>query len=243
MSDTSQEAARGTEPNEPHAVVPKHAYPNGPRSAKSLFKWLAGALKIYMAAELLMGIASAFLLWLYLPDTVAPVSYEVLTQFDLAIAAIAILQFTSLMFCYVMVSRVTYRTMRNLHTIGSKKAEMSPAWAVGWYFIPFANLWKPAEGMSQIYHGTYAAMGEKSAANSPIPLWWTFWLVSNVTANISMRLSGGFNGEDYSSTTFGLDVASSLFGVASAYLLLRLLRRVVDRQEAFKHGGMMTVFD
>lgn len=224
-------------------VKPEHAYPSGPRSVKSLFKWMAVAMIIFMVAEAIMVLISFFLIWLYLPSTVVHFSYEQLVQIDVWFRGAGIFRIAMFLVCVILVSRVVYRTMRNLHTIASRRAEMAPGWAVGWYFVPIANLWKPAEGMSQIYHGTHEAVGEKSTANSPIPLWWTVWLVSNFAANISTRMSGGWNGEEYSVTSFSFDALSDVASLLSAYLLIRLFRRVVERQELLKHGGVATVFE
>ena len=243
MSSVFDEPVAANEAYQEREVLSVHAYPGGPRSLNGLFVWLAGGLKIYMVAEIVLALSSVFLAWLYLPSTVVPFTYEQLVTIDWGIRGAWLVQIVSFVFCVVMVCRVTYRAMRNLHTINSDEAEMSPGWAVGWYFIPFANLWKPAEGMSQIYHGTYQAVGEKSRASSPIPAWWTLWLVGNFAANISQRMSGGFNGENFTTGVFVLDTISSLSGALCAYLLLRLLRRVNERQELLKHGGVATVFD
>ena len=241
VSDT--EALTQDETYRTRSVTRPHDYPNGPRDLHGLFRWLAGGLKAYMIAELALTLVSIFLAWLYMPTTVAPFTYEQLEMADYGIMGVTLFQITTYIFCVFMTCRVTYRAMRNLHTVNSDEAQMSPGWAVGWYFIPFANFWQPANGMSQIYHGTHKAVGEKSRSSSPIPAWWTMWLISNFSANISMRMSGGFAGGSYSTTTFIIDGISSVTAIITAYLFLRLLRRVNERQKLLKHGGVATVFD
>ena len=229
----------------PVPKLPKHAYPDGPRSLQSLYKWLAGAIKIYIIVELLIVLCWAYLLWLHLPWVNSAFTYEQQLQIDMTVGLISLPQSISMLAYAILLCRVSYRAMRNLHTISSKKAKMSPFWAAAWYFVPIANFWKPAEGMSQIYHGTYAAIGEKSATKSPIPLWWTLWLMGIFFSFLSGLWSGlsGYAAYEYSSTTFGFDIAASICSLLSAYALLRFLRHITDRQEAFKHGGVMTVFD
>lgn len=228
---------------EARSKLSEHAYPDGTRSAMGLFKWMAIALYANMAAEFLLGSSSALLLWLYLPSTDVPFSYQQLQSIDYIIVTSGIFHLLTYITCIFLVSRFTYRTMRNLHTIGNKQAIMSPGWAVGWYFIPFANLFKPAQGMSQIYHGTHQAVGESSTLHSPIPLWWTFWLLANFAANIGLRVSGGMTENNPTTISFSFDIASAVFAIIAAWALIRLSRRIAERQEMIKHGDIGDVFD
>jgi hypothetical protein len=51
----------------------------------------------------------------------------------------------------------------------------TPGWAVGWYFIPIANFWKPYGAMKEIVQ---ASSVRESLAASLLPTWWTLWLAS-----------------------------------------------------------------
>ncbi len=46
----------------------------------------------------------------------------------------------------------TYRISKNTHALASPKPTISPGWAVGWYFVPFANLVQPYLVMSELYN-------------------------------------------------------------------------------------------
>ncbi|MEM9573497.1 MAG: DUF4328 domain-containing protein [Pseudomonadota bacterium] len=233
LSNSVAEAARD---------VSKHAYLEGPRSVIGLSRWAVYGLSAFMIAEFIWIAISAFLIWLFLPSTIAPFSQEQSVIIDYFIAAMGLIHSALFWFSVVLVSRVTYRAMRNLHTFGSKFVEMSPGWAVGWYFVPIANLWQPAKGMSQIYNGTFAAVGESVPGESRIAIWWTCWILSNITANISLRISG-FDNMDADIPSFSFDVASSVFGFVSAWALIRLIRPIAEKQELLKHGSFAQVFD
>lgn len=217
-------------------------YQDGPRSAAGLFKWLAGSLKLFIAVEILYAAICAFLAWLYLPSTEVPFTYEQLSTIDMGIGGVTLLRLALFLFCIIMVCRVTYRLMRNVHTVDANTPEVTPGWAVGWYFIPFANLVMPANAMSEIYHHTKRLVGDDSSERSPIPAWWSAWLLSLILERISLAISGGFNGENFSATTFGLDTLASLASLCAAFFLLRLMRKTVRRQELLKHGGVAEVF-
>lgn len=249
--DKAQKDLSKTVPDAPISVIPssgrsKHAFSDGPKSLAGLFRWTVFALTGYMIVELLGAITTAFLIWLYLPSTTVPFDMATLETIDLFIIAVTLGQLVLFWVCAILISRITCRAMKNLYTVGSDIAEMSPGWSVGWYFVPIASLFKPAEGMSQIMHGTRKAVGEKPFVATAISLWWTFWLLTNISASIAgqiVRFSGDTIDPMTQITAFSFDVASALFGILSAWALMRVLRPIVEKQELLKHGGVAHVFD
>nr|WP_070960447.1 DUF4328 domain-containing protein [Hyphomonas sp. Mor2] len=240
-----------TAPIAPSAIKPssglsRHAFQDGPRRLTGLFRWAVFALTGYMIVELFSTTTIAFLIWLYLPSTIVPFDMATLQTIDMFIIGGAIAQIVMFWVSAVLVARITYRAMRNLYTVGSDIAEMSPGWTVGWYFIPIASLFKPAEGMSQIVHGTRKAVGEKPFVSTAIPIWWTCWLLTNILATVAGQIVN-FSGISIDTwtqiTAFSFDAASSIFGILSAWSLMRVLRPTVEKQELLKHGGVAHVFD
>ena len=65
----------------------------------------------------------------------------------------------------------------------------TPGWAVSWWFIPLANLWKPFRAMSELARASDAPEGW-SAARRPwimIP-WWLTWIAgTSITRVISFQ--------------------------------------------------------
>ncbi|MEO1323410.1 MAG: DUF4328 domain-containing protein [Pseudomonadota bacterium] len=224
------------------APTHKHAFIDGPRSVTGLSRWAVYLLAAFIFAELIWCLVSSLLIWLYLPSTVVPFTQTQLASIDNFIVVSGLIHTLLFWSAAILVMRFTFRAMKNLHTIGSNFAEMSPAWAVGWYFVPFANLWQPAKGMSQIYNGTFTAVGESLPGESRIAIWWTFWVISNIATNISMRISG-FDNMGAGVASFSFDLASSLFGLLSAWALIRLIRPTAEKQELLKHGSFAQVFD
>ena len=219
-----------------HRVSDK-GYLDGPRSALGLFSVLRWSFYIYIIMELVLLAASAtFTLYPAVWDFDSPTADPQIALLGSGLAMTGILYFGVFLFSAFMTARFTYRTMRNLHTVNSPEAIISPGWAVGWHFVPIANLFKPAQAMSQIYHGTNAAIGERTDGQSPISVWWPFWLISGVLGNISGNIP------DYNSLTLVLDIGSAGTGIASALVLLRICRGIANRQELLKHGGVANVF-
>ena len=93
-----------------------------------------------------------------------------------------------------------YRANQNLHRANLDNIQYTSGWSVGWFFIPFANLVKPANVMSEIVKGTNKISGKFSAAvwqsqrtNSFVTLWWLCYIFSGFLSNISNRMFDGVN--------------------------------------------------
>lgn len=217
------------------ASKPYRGYEGGPRSATGLYQ----AMRIALIAYIVFEVALQLVLIAYLnfaaqlPDFMFAEIADEFLYADL----IGLMYFGVGAVGFFFAARFTYRAMRNLHTINSPAAIISPFWAVAYYFVPFANLVMPANAMSQIYHGTHEAVGEESRSRSPIPLWWTCWLLAGVPQSIADNVSSA------PLIASGLYLTSGTLGVVGAVVLIRMGRRISERQEQFMHGGYSTVFD
>lgn len=70
-----------------------------------------------------------------------------------------------------------YRAAANMHAIRGSGMTTSPGWAVGWYFIPIANFWKPYQAMREIHGASAGRQPRQAAAATPVlRLWWLLWL-------------------------------------------------------------------
>lgn len=62
----------------------------------------------------------------------------------------------------------------------------TPGWAVGWFFIPIASLWKPYAAMRDIVQASIMREGPPGFL---LPTWWTLWILSTVSDNASRFLN------------------------------------------------------
>ena len=128
---------------------------------------------------------------------------------------------------------LSFRAMKNLHIWGSRSAEMAPGWTVGWYFIPFANLWKPYQAMSQIWDGTVEVARSATAKYPSIGGWWLFWVVTNISANISFRiaLNGGYS-ETAIKSGAAADIVSGISGIIAVIIIVPILVKITEMQDS-----------
>lgn len=88
----------------------------------------------------------------------------------------------------ILVARWIYRANKNAHAL-SNSMVMTPAWNVGFFFIPFANLWKPFEGIREAWKASASPLDPEAVALPGwIHLWWASWILTNILGNNSFRL-------------------------------------------------------
>jgi hypothetical protein len=141
---------------------------------------------------------------------------------------------TIVMFCVW-----TYRVNANIHALGAANLRFSPGWAVGWYFVPIANLWKPYQVMNEIWRASKNPSGWQDEASSSIVGWWWFWwIVSNV--QISIETSPQQETLEAAISPSGLiSVALDLIAAVFAF---RVVKQVGLRQAEASDRSVSAVF-
>lgn len=170
-----------------------------------------------------------------LPNAEGDVSIFDFVELGVGLIHIVVFIATVIVFCMWL-----HRAYKNLTALGNPKSALnhSPAWAVGSFFVPFANLVIPFRAIKETWaksdpsvpHNNYVAPSEPSA-----PLlfnaWWTFWLISNFANNAAFRLSlrASTPGEVYVATW--LDMIGDLLTIPAAVLAILVVREIDRRQE------------
>ena len=112
----------------------------------------------------------------------------------------------------VAVCRWTIRAMANTWAKGKLRPSITPGWAAGWYFIPFANLWKPYEAMTEIWTGIFGP----SKSRAILLIWWFSWIISGILERVSTKM-------DLSTNTDIIDLTSSVLSVIAAVSLIKII--------------------
>lgn len=124
----------------------------------------------------------------------------------------------------------TNRMMKNTWAIKRGHSQTTPGWAVGWYFIPFANLWKPVGAVQEMRDAVFTGGQKMSLAP-----WWTFWLISNFIGRISSKLPAETIDDLQASALF--DAVTSPLEVASAVFAFLMVKKLTARQHEVATGG------
>jgi heme/copper-type cytochrome/quinol oxidase subunit 2 len=71
------------------------------------------------------------------------------------------------------------RTNKNARALSGQPLEVSPGWMVGWFFVPFLNLFKPYVAVREVWERS------KGAEPSLLGLWWAAWILSGILGTLA----------------------------------------------------------
>ena len=133
-----------------------------------------------------------------------------------------------LLACIATVGRWIYLASSNAHAFGPDMT-ITPGWAVGWYFVPFANLVKPFQAMREIWHASHESSGVYEEHVPILGVWWGLWITSNILSNIAWRLGD-------SSPAAAIDMVAAVLSLALAVVFIMIMREVDESQRYVRHA-------
>jgi len=162
---------------------------------------------------------------------------------DLRQGVIAMAGFIVVITTVVVFAIWIHRVDSNIHALGSFDLRFTPGWAVGWYFVPIANLWKPYQAMSEIWRASKNPTDWQSEPTSGLLRWWWFWwLVSSLLDNVSMRMSLRADELNELIGVAPVNIASSILDIISAIFALMLVKKIGEFQAEAADRSLTSVF-
>ena len=206
--------------------------PYGPmQNTKALSVWVRVILAIQLLATLLIGLVALRSALVASAGNDPFWRGEEINPLGLADIGLSLFFFISYIPTIVLFCIWTNKSMKNAWAMRQNPYQtlMTPGWAVGYYFIPFLLLWKPFQGMREIWEVSFR--NQKSLGL--LRWWWGFWLLDNFAGNISFRLPTD-SLEDLILSGF-FDASTTLFSLAGGVLLFIIVGKVTKRQmESYK---------
>jgi hypothetical protein len=124
-----------------------------------------------------------------------------------------------------------YRVSNNVAAFGEVR-QASAGWAVGYFFIPIANLFLPYQAIKEIWRKSDPAPTDSLLRNaSPpgfFPAWWGFWLASNLSSNIYFRMTLEEAPVEASAI---VGILSEVLSIAAAFFAIKVVKEINGRQE------------
>jgi hypothetical protein len=157
------------------------------------------------------------------PDDIAQLS-------DSSVSCAALLQLVLQLPCVIAFSMWFHRVYRNLPVLGAIALELTPAKAVGVFFIPLVNLFMPYGAMREVWRHSQMPladpMDETTETPRPIGLWWFTFIAGNLvgnTAAVALKFGQGLEGLRWSTILMLIsDCLSAVAAVAAIHLVRRL---------------------
>jgi hypothetical protein len=141
---------------------------------------------------------------------------------------VALAQLGSLLLSIIFFGIWIHCAASNLRGLGRQALQYTPGWAIGWFFVPFANLVKVPQVMLEVWRAstpTAPSFGWQSSPATPlIPLWWGMWIFANVLARISTSVKNPTTSGEIGA------MGALVAGVAGA-LIIVLMRSISSRQD------------
>lgn len=134
-----------------------------------------------------------------------------------------ILQLVLVIATAIFFLRWKYRAYKNLQVACSTPLKTSAGWAVGVYFIPILNLFRPAMAMHEIQSRSKANIGYSAYG------WWFLWILSGILARAAMNGPGSNN-----KAVFVVSIIAVCFSLIAGFLLLKIIRTVTEKQRRYR---------
>jgi hypothetical protein len=128
--------------------------------------------------------------------------------------------------------RWVYRAYKNIQGFGAEGLRFSPGWAVGYYFIPFLSLIRPAQVMSEIWRVSQDPQNWMRRRGSwLVGTWWALFLSYSVATQVSLELAldGSTNDQWWLAAIFA--ILGDLFSVPLSIVALRLVTEIYKHQK------------
>lgn len=150
---------------------------------------------------------------------------------DLRQQLIGIIQFSLFIITGIVFLRWIYFSNLNSRSLGASGMQFTPGWSIGYYFVPFLHIYKPYIAMKEIWKTSKDPKNwEMVKTPSLFPQWWTLWIISSISANISFRLSMRAEELNELFVSSSVTLASDLVGIPLALIAIKLVGSIFDMQ-------------
>ncbi|HZT80485.1 MAG TPA: DUF4328 domain-containing protein [Gemmataceae bacterium] len=127
-----------------------------------------------------------------------------------------------------------HRSYKNLTLFGVRGLEYSPGWAVGAFFVPILNLFRPCQIAQEMWRASDPDAPpdppdawQQSSNSGVIGVWWGFWLVATVFGYVAALMS---RHGDMAQEGFIASIASDALWVVAALMAILFVKQTRDRQ-------------
>jgi RNAse (barnase) inhibitor barstar len=128
-----------------------------------------------------------------------------------------------------------YWAYYNVTRGGKRLARFTPGWAVGWWFIPFMNLWRPYQIVTDL-----SLRSQDPELNPPegskdglVAAWWGSWLLAGITGRLASRFARGADDIESLISLTRWTMLADVLTAAAGLLAIAVVRRITRAQLAW----------
>ena len=124
------------------------------------------------------------------------------------------------------------RANRNVRALGARGLPITPGWAVGYFFVPILNLFRPYQAMRDLMKASRDPGRWRKAAGSPIILlWWLLWIVSNIAGQAAFRISAAANNPESLKDATQVQIVAAVLGIFPCLAAIGVVLLITRAQE------------
>jgi hypothetical protein len=130
------------------------------------------------------------------------------------------------------------RAYRNLEPLGARALRFGHGWAVGSWFVPILNIWRPKQIANDIWRASDPEAPQDQSAtwqSGNVPqlhlAWWLAYLAMSWLYSIASRLTLRAERVSELEAVNGLFLAADAVGIAAGFLAALVVHRTTTRQE------------
>ena len=178
------------------------------------------------------------------------VPFDELSASDDRVAATGLLQTACYVLCVVAFLTWYGRAYRNLSRLGAGGLRWGNGWAIAYWFIPIANLFRPKQVVNDIWRasdpdGAPGAGWADGRVPAVIHWWWALWLISSFAERILFRRSmeAGNSPSEFvslSQTYIVWDLIDVIPAALACLVVMKITARQEERRRRFERGELPT---
>ncbi len=204
--------------------------------------WLLAAVAALNAAGLLSGAAQLALL---ARAASGGIDMAEASANDARHGAIGVAQTAAYVLCAIAWLRWFHRAYGNLTLLGSGRTDHTPGSAVGWWFVPLMNLFRPYQITKELWVRSRAGNDLFELGRDPVPGllhgWWASWLAMNFLGQALLRLTREAEELAALERMTVLGMTADAVTVVAALAALAIVRRIDADQRAASLGARAAV--
>jgi hypothetical protein len=125
-----------------------------------------------------------------------------------------------------------HRANTNSRGFGARNMMFTPGWSIGYYFIPFLNLYRPYQAMKEIWKISNNPAAWQNESGSPLlGWWWVSWIISIVLGQISFRMSLAANTVDSLKESTVMSIISAIVDIPLCIVGVSLVSAIFTQQK------------
>src|SRR5262249_47302737 len=149
------------------------------------------------------------------------------------------LQLAVLIVTAVLFIRWFSRAYKNLRALGAYGLRYSAGWAIGAWFVPILNIWRPKQIANDIWRASDPSappeqgVSWRTRAVPPLlTFWWILWIASIYVGNQELRTAFSEDTPENLQNGDYIDIASAVLDIGAAALAIAVVVALTRRQQA-----------